>query len=173
MQATAACQGFICRAIDAIRVPVMFDPNPALDLPALAATYRRDGRVVIDEWLSPDAALRLAAHLRQCTDWRKLVLSGERVVEFDRPGWAAISADRAEALNLAVYAAARNGFQFRFDSIRVSDAQADRAADDTPLGLFARWMSSAGILAMLRTITGAEDVVSPMHKRPPMRPVIS
>lgn len=137
----------------------MFDLNSALDLPALAATYRRDGRVVIDELLSPGAALLLAAHLRQRTDWRKLVLSGDRVVEFDRPGWAAIPPDRAQALSLAVYAAARQGFQFQFESIRVPDAKADRAVDGTPLGIFARWISSTEILAMLRAITGTDDVV--------------
>ncbi len=137
----------------------MFDLNPALDISALAATYRRDGRVVIDQLLSSDAALLLAAHLRQRVDWRRLVLSGDRVVEFGRPGWAAIPPDRVEALNLAVYAAARHGFQFRFESIRVSDAEADRVADDTPLGLFARWMSSTEMLTTLMAITGADDVV--------------
>ncbi|MDJ0277952.1 2OG-Fe(II) oxygenase family protein [Sphingomonas sp. 2R-10] len=86
------------------------------------------------------------------------MLSGDRVVEFDRPGWAAIPPNRAEALKLAVYAAARAGFQFRFDSIRVSDARYDRDADDTPLGAFVRWMSSPSMLAALRTITGADDV---------------
>ncbi|MEP9401029.1 2OG-Fe(II) oxygenase family protein [Sphingomonas silueang] len=136
----------------------MFALPPALDLTALAAAYRRDGRVVIDGLLPADAAVALAAHLRTRGDWRKLVLSGTQVAEFDRAGWAAIPPDRAEALNLAVYAAARAGFQFRFDSIRVSDARADRAADPTPLGAFARWMSSDAVLAMLRTITGAADV---------------
>lgn len=136
----------------------MFTLDPTLDLAALADTYRRDGRVVIDDPLPAETALLLASHLRQRDDWRKLVLSGERVVEFDRAGWAAIPPDRAEALNLAVYAAARAGFQFRFDSIRVSDTVQDREADMTPLGDFTRWMSSATMLDTLRTITDAGDV---------------
>lgn len=136
----------------------MFTLDPTLDLAALADTYRRDGRVVIDDPLPAETALWLASHLRQRDDWRKLVLSGERVVEFDLAGWAAIPPDRAEALNLAVYAAARAGFQFRFDSIRVSDAVRDREADMSPLGDFTRWMSSATMLDTLRTITDADDV---------------
>lgn len=136
----------------------MFTLDPTLDLSALADIYRREGRVVIDDPLPKDAAQILATHLRQRTDWRKLVLSGERVVEFDRAGWAAIPPDRAEALSLAVYAAARAGFQFRFESIRVSDAARDREADATPLGDFARWMSAPPMLDALRTITGADDV---------------
>lgn len=136
----------------------MFTLDPTLDLAVLADRYRREGRVVIDNPLAGDATLLLAAHLRQRNDWRKLVLSGERVVEFDRARWASIAPDRAEALNLAVYAAARAGFQFRFDSIRVSDAAWDREADTTPLGRFARWLSSPAMLDALRTITGADDV---------------
>lgn len=136
----------------------MFTLDPTLDLAMLAERYRRDGRVVIDNALAGDAALLLSAHLRQRTDWRKLVLSGDQVVEFDRAGWGAIPPERAEALNLAVYAAARAGFQFRFDSIRVSDAVRDRAGDTTPLGGFARWMSSPTMLDALRAITGAADV---------------
>ncbi|WP_230772618.1 2OG-Fe(II) oxygenase [Sphingomonas sp. Leaf4] len=151
-------RGFFRGPIDAMPPAPMFTLDPALDLAALADAYRRDGRVVIDHPLPAETALLLAAHLRQRGDWRKLVLSGERVAEFDRAGWAAIPADRAEALNLAVYAAARAGFQFRFDSIRLSDARRDRDADDSPLGDFARWMSSPSMLAALRTITGADDV---------------
>lgn len=136
----------------------MFTLDPTLDLAALADRYRRERRVVIDNLLPEQATLSLAAHLRQRTDWRKLVLSGERVVEFDRAGWAAIPPERMEALNQAVYAAARTGFQFRFDSIRVSDAPRHREADTTLLGGFARWMSSPTMLDALRTITGAGDV---------------
>lgn len=136
----------------------MFALNPALDLATLADTYRRTGRVVIDNPFPAAAAVTLAAHLRQRGDWRKLVLSGDRVAEFDRAGWSAIPPDRAEALNLAVYAAARAGFQFRYDSIRVSDARHERDADDTPLGAFVRWMSSPAMLAALQAITGADDV---------------
>lgn len=136
----------------------MFTLDPTLDLAALADRYRREGRVVIDNPLPQPAALSLATHLRQRTDWRKLVLSGERVVEFDRAGWAAIAPERAEALNLAVYAAARAGFQFRFESIRVSDAARNREADTTLLGGFARWVSSPAMLDALRTITGADDI---------------
>lgn len=65
----------------------MFTLDPTLDLAMLAERYRRDGRVVIDNALAGDAALLLSAHLRQRTDWRKLVLSGDQVVEFDRAGW--------------------------------------------------------------------------------------
>lgn len=149
---------FTSATIDAMQLIAMFTLDPALDPDDLAATYRRAGRVVIDGLVAPDAAEALAAHLRARTDWRKLLLSGERVVEFDRAGWAAIPPDRMEALDLAVYAAARQGFQFRFDSIRVSDARGDRDADPHLLAAFARWMSSPEMIAFLRHVTGARDV---------------
>ncbi|MDJ0277951.1 hypothetical protein QLH51_14205 [Sphingomonas sp. 2R-10] len=43
----------------------MFSLDPALDLDALADTYRRDGHVVIDSPVSGEDALLLAAHLRR------------------------------------------------------------------------------------------------------------
>ena len=61
-------------------------------------------------------------------------------------------------LDAAVIAAARTGFQFRYDSIRVSDDEAERAASATPLDRLARLFSSPAAIALFRTVTGHADI---------------
>ena len=53
---------------------------------------------------------------------------------------------------------ARLGFQFRFETIRVPDRDADRLAEPTLLNEFARFLSSKPVVDFFRQITGAGDI---------------
>ena len=129
-----------------------------LDVPRLAAEFARDGRVRIEPFLRPADAEALRSGLKERADWTQVVSGTNGAVELPRTVRATLPAERLAALDEAVRAEARYGFQYRYETIRVPDGAAERAASDGPVAAFARWLSSEAVLADLRAITGANDV---------------
>lgn len=135
-----------------------FRLHPALDVDALRARYARGGRVRIERFLVDEDAVRLREHLVQRQDWLQVINAGDKLFELDRPTRAGMTNRQRSALDDAVADGARNGFQYRYESIRVPDGRAARAALDSPLADFVRWLSGEEVMAVLRTITGAGDI---------------
>lgn len=132
-----------------------FRLHEAIDADALAADYARTGRATIAPFLDAEVAEALHRLLRERGDWRQVVNSGaERIFELDRPTRAAMSPEQQRALDEAVYAGARHEFQFRYETVRVPDEDAARAAADDLLFAFARFMSSGAARDLLRKVTG-------------------
>lgn len=131
--------------------------HSGIDADALARAFARDGHVQISPFLSDDSALRLHAHLAARADWRLVINAGERVYEIDRPGQAQMAADQADRLDAMVIDAARAGFQYRYESIRISD-EGEIPATDDPLAAFARLMAADGTLDLLRRVTGRPGI---------------
>ena len=132
----------------------MFRLNPALDRAGLARTYAARRRVQIRDLLADDAAEALAGELRRRTDWRQVVNSGDKVFDLDRAARAAMSAAQRDALDQAVYAGARTGFQHRYEAIRIPDEAAERSKGSDLLTQFARWLSEGEAREFLRAVTG-------------------
>ncbi len=128
------------------------------DAAALARAFAADGFVHIPDFLAGDCAERLHAMLRARADWRQVVSSESGAVELDRATRAAMTPEQRQALDDAVYARARAGFQFRFETIRVPDSAEARAASADPLAALAAWLSRGEARDFLRTVTGADDI---------------
>jgi Rps23 Pro-64 3,4-dihydroxylase Tpa1-like proline 4-hydroxylase len=133
-----------------------FRVNRNLDVDRLAEAFRAHGRVRIAGFLETPEII--ADHLSGRDDWHQLINAQNRIFELDRATRAAFSDEKRAALDTAVYREARDGFQFRFESIRVSDDPTDRAAVGDPLNRFAQWMASPSVLEMLGHITGQADL---------------
>jgi Rps23 Pro-64 3,4-dihydroxylase Tpa1-like proline 4-hydroxylase len=138
--------------------PLAFSINPSLDRIGLAAEFRRRRRVHIPGFLAGSGADRVQRHLRERTDWRLVINQGEKLFELDRQAQAALAPAQAERLEDAVNQAARRSFQFRFETIRVPDEEAERAADGSLLADLACFLSSDIALAFLREVTGEPAV---------------
>ncbi len=138
--------------------PTDFALNPSLDANLLARQYAACGRVRIANFLDVDSAHLLARNLRSRGDWHWVMNSGDKVFELTRDGRAALSAAQIRALDDATYAAARSGFQYRFETLRVPDEDAARQASADVLAAFATWLSSSGPLTLLRRVTGAKSI---------------
>lgn len=136
----------------------MYRLNPDLDIGGLAAAFARYGRVRIRSLVSAEQAERLAAWLRAREDWLQVINSGETLIELDRQTRAAMEPAQRTALDQAVRAGARYSFQHRYEALRVPDDDAARAARCDPLAAFARFLSSAPVIAILRNICGAADI---------------
>lgn len=132
--------------------------HPDLDVERHARDFAARRRVHIKPFLADECAERLHAFLRENSDWMLVVNQGEKLFELNRDAQAAMTPERHAKLDTAVYAAARNGFQFRFNSIRVPDGAAARSADSTLLNRFAQFMTSEPVMALLRRVTGAADI---------------
>ena len=135
-----------------------FRLHAGLDAASIRASFARSGRLQIRPFLEERCAAALREHLRARTDWRLVLNAGERVFEIDRAGQAALSAVQREELERQVAAAARSGFQYRFESVRVADDAPSRRASATLLDRFALFMSSEPVLRLLRGVTGARDI---------------
>lgn len=132
--------------------------NPDLDIPALTAAFRQDGRVQLLNWINPDAANALHMELRTRSDWVQVVNSGEKVIELSRAMREGLGHADREALDNAVYAGARYGFQYRYETIRIPDDHDGRQPLNDLLAQFALWLSGGLVRDMLRTITGHDDI---------------
>lgn len=135
-----------------------FSVNPTLIATALAEQFAIDGRLHIADFLEPECAAALHALLSERTDWNYVVNSGDRTIELDGATRTAMPKAQRDALNDAVYASARTGFQFRYETIRVPDDEASRRASDDPLAAFALWLSSEEPRTFLQTVTGTSDI---------------
>ena len=136
----------------------MFRLNPALDGRALAAAFATERRLQIRDLLHTDDAEALHAECRRRDDWRQIVNSGETVYDLDRPTREAMSAEQKEALELAVHAGAREGFQHRYEAIRVPDAEGDRRASGDIFAKLALWLSQGEARDFLRSVIGRPDM---------------
>jgi Rps23 Pro-64 3,4-dihydroxylase Tpa1-like proline 4-hydroxylase len=137
---------------------VEFALHPALDLDAARATFARDRRVQLAPFLSDASAAALAEDLAVREDWTLVLNAGDKTFEIDRAGQAALSEAQRAGLDARINAAARDGFQFRFESIRVPDDDDARAALDTPLAAFTRFLSSESVRTALRHVTDVRAI---------------
>lgn len=132
--------------------------NQQLDAARLRDAFAEHGRIRISSFLEPACAEQLHAALRARGDWHRVISNGGAVTELTRAAWDGVSAQQRAQVDEAVYAAARSGFQFRYETIRVSDAEDDRRSSDDPLATLASWMSGGAVRELLRTITGQDGV---------------
>lgn len=135
-----------------------FALHPDLDASLLAAQFARDGMTRIAPFLAPASAQALFEMLRSRTDWKTVVNSGDKSLEFGRETRSAMNDVQRKALDDAIYAAAREGFQYRYETLRVPDDELARLASGEPLARFAHWMSSDPVRAVLRRIVGTTEI---------------
>ncbi|WP_370521575.1 2OG-Fe(II) oxygenase family protein [Novosphingobium sp. ERN07] len=137
---------------------IRFALNPDIDAPALAEQFARHGRVQVKNFLTPDCAEALHLLLRERGDWVQVLNSNGKVFELSRQTRAEMTPAACADLDNAIYAQARSGFQYRYESIRVPDGADARAVSDDPLAAFAEWMSTGEARDLLRQIVGVDAI---------------
>jgi SM-20-related protein len=135
-----------------------FQMNPSLDAKALAARFKADGKLQIPDFLEQGCAERFFESLRGRDDWALIVNQDDKSFDLDRKAQAALSDEQRLALDQAVYAGARYGFQFRYEAIRVPDGEKERRKLRDPLASFASFLSSPAVVNFLRTVTGKAGI---------------
>ncbi|MEO5577870.1 MAG: 2OG-Fe(II) oxygenase family protein [Sphingomicrobium sp.] len=120
--------------------------------------YRTKGIVRIPAFLAGERATELHQQLRDRGDWLQLFNSGDKLFELDRAARAAMDDVRQAALDQAIYAGASKGFQYRYETIRVPDEQAERKRSSDPLAHLALELSGGAIRDLFRDITGESEI---------------
>lgn len=139
---------------------IRFSLNPNLDIDTAAASFAAEGMVVISDFLASNQAEALAVDLRTRDDWVQVLNSGDTALELDRETRASIDADRQRKLESAVLNAARYGFQYRYECIRVPDGEAaDRRNPSDPVLAFGTFMRSEPVIELLRHVCGSPHIV--------------
>ena len=131
-----------------------FSINPALDVAVIRAEYERSGRVQIANFLAGEGARSLATELSESGAWNHVFNVGEKLYEMPAPALMTIESQILAQIDAATAKAAAIGFQFRYDSIRVTDNSAERLASGSLLELFALFMSDRTTLSWLESATG-------------------
>ena len=132
--------------------------HSALDRDRLAEEFGKNRRLHIPNFLEPEGAERLLAALVASDAWRLIVNQGTKVTEFDRTMQAAMPPEQRAAIIAGVFAGAKQGFQYWYETIKAPHTNAARLADPTPLNAFACFLSSIEVIDFLRSVTGAEDI---------------
>jgi Rps23 Pro-64 3,4-dihydroxylase Tpa1-like proline 4-hydroxylase len=135
-----------------------FALNPRLDPEALHRRFVRSGRVEIADFLAPGVAEALRAHLLSRADWVLVLNAGAKVFEIPRRQFLAMEAEQLRKLDALVAAEARQGFQYRYEAIRVPDEAEERLGAPDLLTRFVGFLSSAPVLDLLRAVTGFSEI---------------
>lgn len=128
------------------------------DPTVLAEEYARTGVVRLADFLDPATTADLHEHLRAREDWNRSITSAAGVHDVDRATMAAFPSETRAQLDEAVYAGARYGFQFRYETLRIPDDRTEREARDDVLSRLALSLSSGPLRDFFRAVTGADDI---------------
>ena len=122
----------------------------------LAASFRANRRLRVRPFLTDLSAARLHAELAASAAWKLVLNGGDKTFEIDRAGQAALDPAQRAQIDAAVIEAARHGFQYRYESIRVADDPAEHGG--TALEAFANFLNSPEAIAWFRAVTGLDDI---------------
>jgi SM-20-related protein len=124
-----------------------------------ASSFARSGIIRIAEPFSADVAERLHRHLDTEISWGRTFSRGEKDAwDLTPEAIAALDGDKKKAFLTAVHDTARDGFQFLFDSLIVSDDADTRADRGLLIDRVVDALNHRGSLDAFRAITGAPDI---------------
>lgn len=119
-----------------------------------ATRFARSGLVRVAEFFEPSVAEALHHHLDTQITWSRAVSQAGKVWDLAPSLLAALDDTRRAELLDTVHASARDGFQFLFDSLIVSDDAAARAARDLLVDRVVDAFNHPASLETFRAITG-------------------
>ena len=133
-----------------------FRLSDRIDWDALKHQFARRGRVEIDDFLADGQAETIRHHLLARSDWKLVMNAGDNVYEMPRKAHADMDAAQRRELDRHIVNAGRDGFQYRYEAIRVPDE--DRVADGPDLLMgFVAFLSSQEALDGFAHILGHHE----------------
>jgi Rps23 Pro-64 3,4-dihydroxylase Tpa1-like proline 4-hydroxylase len=123
-----------------------------------AASYARSGIVRIIDLFATEMAEALHRHLDSEIEWSRTVSEGEKAWDIGSELVSAIDPGMEAEITAAAHRAARDGFQFMFDSLIVSDDPAARTARGLLVDRVLDALNRPASLELFRAITGARDL---------------
>ncbi|MBM0170935.1 2OG-Fe(II) oxygenase [Altererythrobacter sp. C41] len=135
-----------------------FHPAPSPGQIAEAAhAFARNGRIRIPDFLQHGAAEALHAFL-QAAPWWRTFNQGERTWDLGPESIEVLTPEQASQLEQAIHEGARKGFQYVYETVRVSEQSSERSERGFPVDRLLEAMNTAPALEMWRELTGDPDV---------------
>lgn len=141
-----------------LRGAMEFRLNRTLDRAALRAAFETEGFVQVPEVLRESDALRVAGCLEQGTPWNLVCSDRGSHVDLSAEQWQAMGAEQRRQLEQAVYAQARDGFQYFYNNYPVCDAWRAGLNPGHLLHAFYEWLNGESFLRFARQVTGFDDI---------------
>ena len=139
----------------------LFELNPALDVPALAARFAATGRVQVRDVLTPESARELLLVLTRGTDWGMAIGAGSgrpesfRSVQTRTPqGQQAVQ----QAARTAEQHSARGEYGFRFAHYPILEALKEGWDPDGPHEVLIEHLNAEPFLDLARAVTGLDSL---------------
>ena len=133
--------------------------NPRHDAAALAPDFAAASRLQLTDFLRHDGAMALFRELMASPEWALAVNKGEEVSDFRADEMAAWPAGQREALDAAVVAGGRQGFQFRYETIRLPEYGSGLKQDPPPaLRGLVDFLNRPEMIDFFRTLTGIAEI---------------
>jgi Rps23 Pro-64 3,4-dihydroxylase Tpa1-like proline 4-hydroxylase len=129
-----------------------------IDVAAARTAFARDGHVRLTPFLAESDAIACLAEMKARDDWVQVLNSGDKVFDLPRESRAAMTPQQREALDQAVLAGAREGFQYRYEALRLPDGNLPMSAGDSLIATWPTFLSSDPVRDLLRVVTGADDI---------------
>lgn len=123
-----------------------------------ASAFASDGHVRIEPVLDPRAAAGLGAFLADAAPWRRVMNQDEKTWDLDIGELQGLSGTQAEQMMKIIHDQACHGFQFLFDSVRVSEDPAERTARGLPIDGLVSAFNTPQWLDLFRRLTGVAEI---------------
>lgn len=135
-----------------------FEPAPSPKTIAEAAKlYTSKGRVRVPSFLKDETATALHASLEQAPWWRTFN-QGERAWDLGPESIEALTEEQAKEIERAIFEGARSGFQYLYETVRVSEDHAERTRRSLAVDLLLEALNGEPMLEVWRQLTGDPDV---------------
>ena len=130
---------------------------PAKEIAAAARRYGTQGRVRIPDFLGREDAEALHAFLEGAPWWRTFN-QGDRTWDLGPESLAVLTPEQASQIDSAIHEGARAGFQYVYETVRVSEDRAERADRALPVDELLEALNSDAMLGIWRKLTGNREV---------------
>jgi len=128
--------------------------NPDLDLKALAEAYQPRHRAHIPDFLTEAARAAVLTDIEGDIPWQVSLDSQGKGLNIERGAYLGLDAGQRRTLDELVHAQAARGFQYLFESYRLSDeVEAGRCPFPALKGLY-DFLNGADFLGFIRDLTG-------------------
>ncbi len=138
----------------------LFKINPGLDRAALAATFARDRRVQIRNFLTADAAATIHQVLSTATPWGLAWNDGNSQSDISPAELGKLSPQQRAAMGQSIAQRVRTrGYGFSYQRYPMISAYTGNWDPEGPLHLLVEHINDAPLMELVRAVTGMDDLV--------------
>jgi Rps23 Pro-64 3,4-dihydroxylase Tpa1-like proline 4-hydroxylase len=135
-----------------------FHLSSSLDRPSILADFLRLGHAHIADVMPSENAHRIRKGLLEKTPWNLAFNNGAKHVDLTAAQVHSMPRDKVNELQQAIYASARDKFQYCYSNYPIYDAYESDRNQGHILHSFYEWLNCEEFLQFARVVTGFDDI---------------